>query len=129
MYLREGSIQVDADVVLERNGQTVETIEMEMKNDVTEVVNMTVTGGPQGGFAFNPTYVVVESPEPITPIVTTPMPTAAAPTTMAPATTQIPGTGSLQYLMAEVYIDIYGFNNSTLASCSRSICLPNIPSA
>lgn len=60
----QGSIQVNAEVVLERNGQTVEAIETGMINDVNETVGSLITGGPEDGLTFNQTYSVINPPLP-----------------------------------------------------------------
>ena len=63
------------------------------------------TAAPTPAPTAAPTPAPTAAPTPAPTAAPTPAPTAA-PTTMAPDTTQMPGKGALQYLMAEVHIDL-----------------------
>lgn len=64
VYCRQGSILVDANVELERNGENETAVETEMKMEVENVVNETISGPPADGFTFDPNYLTVMDPEP-----------------------------------------------------------------
>lgn len=74
----EGSIQVDANVKLERNGETEVAVETEMVADVRDVLLEMISGQPTPGFSFVPDYLIVNDPEPITGVMNTPAPMTPA---------------------------------------------------
>lgn len=55
---------VDANVELERNGENETAVETEMKMEVENVVNETISGPPTDGYTFDPNYLTVMDPEP-----------------------------------------------------------------
>lgn len=78
--LSDGNIRIDANVELERNGETESAVEAEMKTDVTNIVRQMINENYTAGFTFDPTYMAVMDPEPTLLHVTTQEPT----TTMSP---------------------------------------------
>ena len=59
---RDGSVQVSAAVELERSGTSIQSIEEEMKSDVTKKVRNMVASGIQNGYVFAPGEYTVQDP-------------------------------------------------------------------